>query len=88
LHFEAGRGLTPREAAKLLRISPDRVRAMIRRGKLGAINLARHRCGRPRFVVLPSHLADFVRGRQAATPAPPKPKRKKHPSDFVDYYPD
>jgi excisionase family DNA binding protein len=81
------RGYTPAELARLLRVSPDRVRAWIVAGELGAIDTARHRCGRPRYVILPQHLADFVRRRTAAAaPTQPEPRRRR--PAIVDYYPD
>jgi hypothetical protein len=80
------RGLTPREVAKLLRISPDRVRLMIARGELGAINTAPAHCGRPRYIVLPHHLADFERRHAAAAP-PPRPRRRRQPT-VIDFFPD
>jgi hypothetical protein len=80
------RGYTPRELGRLLRISPDRVRAMIQSGELGAVDTARHRCGKPRYVVLPHHLAEFER-RRAGGP-PPKPARRRKRTAMVDYYPD
>lgn len=78
-------GYTPRELSKLLRVSPDRIRAWIRSGELGAIDTARHRCGKPRFIVLPHHLAEFERRR---TTAPPKraPRRRRQPP-AIDFYP-
>lgn len=79
-------GMTPREVAKLLRVSRDRVRAWIKSGELGAINTAVTRCGKPQFVVLPHHLAEFARSRAAATRAP-APRRKKRTA-VVDYFPD
>jgi excisionase family DNA binding protein len=78
--------MTPRELARLLRVSPDRVRAWIATGELPALNVARHRCGRPRFVILPHHLAEWERMRQAAPPA--KPPRRRHRPAVVDYYAD
>jgi hypothetical protein len=80
------RGYTPRELARLLRVSPDRIRAWITRGELGAINTAPVLCGKPRFVVLPHHLAEFELRRRAA--APPKPSRRQQRPAVVDYYPD
>jgi hypothetical protein len=80
-------GLTVRDVAKRYRISPDKVRALIKRGALSAINTASALCGRPRFVVLPHHLAAFEEQRRAAAP-PPKPKRKSKMMSFIDYYPD
>src|SRR5262249_46399342 len=55
-------------------------------GELGAIDTARHRCGRPRYVILPHHLAAWERGRQAAPP--PRPARRRERAPAVDYYPD
>ena len=80
-------GWTPNELARLLRVSPDRIRDFIRRGELLALNLARHRCGKPRYVILPHHLAESERGRQAAAPQPPKPKHQKQSAE-IDFYPD
>jgi excisionase family DNA binding protein len=77
-------GLTPSEVAKVLRVSPNKVRTWIDRGELEAVNTADARCGKRRFVVLPEQLAAFTRGRQAATP--PKPRRRKRP--VKDYLPD
>jgi excisionase family DNA binding protein len=80
------RGYTPRELARLLRVSPDQIRAWIRSGELGAIDTARVRCGRPQFVVLPEHLAEFTR-RRAAAPPRPAPRRRRRTA-LVDYFPD
>ena len=79
------RGMTPRELARLLRISPYRVRAMIVAGELGAVNAAPARCRRPRFVVLPHHLAEWEEGRKAAQPKAP---RRRRPANVIDFYPD
>jgi hypothetical protein len=81
-----GGGYTPADLARLLRVSPDRVRLWIHNGELPALNTASARCGRPRYVVLPHHLAEFERGRQAAAPKPPARRRRKPP--MVDYFPD
>jgi hypothetical protein len=81
-------GLTPNEFARVVRMSPDRVRDMIRSGELGAIDTSRHRCGRPRYVILPQHVAEWEQRRRAATPEAPKPPRKRKQTGFVDYYPD
>jgi excisionase family DNA binding protein len=79
--------LTVREVARLYRVSPDKVRGWIKAGRLGAINTSEARCGKPRFIVLPRHLQEFERGRQASPP--PKPaKRRRKPKGYVDYFPD
>lgn len=81
-----GRGLTVADVARRYRVSPDKVRAWIRRGELRAVNTAVVACARPRFVVLPEALAEFERGRAAGPP--PKPARKRSRPFLVDYYPD
>jgi hypothetical protein len=50
------------------------------------VNIADRRCGRPRFVVLPHHLAEFERRRAAAEP--PRPLRRRRQASMTDYYPD
>lgn len=80
-------GLTVADIARLYRVSPDKVRAWIKRGELSAINTSDVRCGKPRFVVTPQALAAFERGRQAATPNAPKPKRRRK-TNQIDFYPD
>jgi hypothetical protein len=81
------RGHTPREVARLYRVSPDRVRAWIKSGELGAVNIAHTRCGKPRFVVLPHHLSEFEQRRKASTTTKPPRRRRREPA-AVDYYPD
>jgi excisionase family DNA binding protein len=77
-------GLTPNELAKLLRISPDKVRAWITAGELPAVNVADAKCGRPRYIILPHHLAEWEQRRAAAKPRRTRKKR----TTKVDYYPD
>jgi excisionase family DNA binding protein len=78
-------GLTPREAGRFLRVSPDKVRALIRSGRLGAVNLGA--CGRDRFIVLPEHLAAFAAANRAAIPPAPA-RRRRRSAPVVDFYPD
>jgi hypothetical protein len=79
-------GLTVREVARRYRVSPDKIRAFIARGELLAVNTASAACGKPRFVVLPHHLAAFEQRRAGGPPA--KPQRRPKRSEAVDYYPD
>jgi hypothetical protein len=82
------RGITPAEFARRYRTGEDRVRAMIRRGELGALDLAPSRLGRPRYLIMPAHIEAFERRHAAATPAArPAPKRRR-PAGFVDFFPD
>jgi hypothetical protein len=79
-------GMTVKEFARLFRVNPDKVRAWIKSGQLGAVNTAAAQCSKPRFVVLPRHLEEFERRRSATLP-PNAPKRRKRVA-AVDYYPD
>jgi hypothetical protein len=81
------RGLTPAEFAARYRLGQDRVRAMILRGELGALDLAPARLGRPRYVITPTHAAAFERRWAAATQAKPAPRGKKR-TQVIDYFPD
>jgi hypothetical protein len=80
------RGRTPAEVGRYLRISADRVRAMIARGEIGAIDTAPRRTGRRRYVVLPEHVQAWIQRHQAA-PETPRPARRKRIC-AVDFYPD
>jgi excisionase family DNA binding protein len=80
------RGYTPGELARLLRVSPDRIRAWIARGELAAVNTADVRCGKRRYVILPHQLAAWVQSRLAGPP--PTPPRRRKPRQLIDYYPD
>jgi len=70
-------GYTPNELGRLLRVSPDRIRRWIAAGELGAINTAPSRLSKPRFIVLPHHLAEFERSRAAAAPKPAVRRRRR-----------
>jgi excisionase family DNA binding protein len=78
--------MTPAELARLLRVSIDRVRGWIASGRLAAVNTAKSRCDKPRYVVLPHHLAEFERLLGVAPPAKPVHRRRR-PVE-TDYYPD
>ncbi|HYT89045.1 MAG TPA: helix-turn-helix domain-containing protein [Gemmataceae bacterium] len=79
-------GLTVREVAARLRVSPDKVRLWIQKGELVAVNTAAVLCGKPRYVITPEALAAFEK-RRTAGPQPKTPRRRKK-SQLVDYYPD
>jgi hypothetical protein len=85
---ESLRGFTPREVACVVRVSPDRVRALIQSGQLGAINLATGRNRKPRYIILPEHLAEFARARRVVPPAPAPAPRRKRMTGGIDFYPD
>jgi hypothetical protein len=80
-------GMTPREFGRLYRLSPDRVRAMILRGELQALNTAPSRCGRPRFIIMPAHALAWEQSRAAAVPPKPQRLRRKDPEGWIDFFP-
>jgi transposase len=79
-------GLTVADVARRYRVSPDKIRAWIRRGELRAINTADALSGKPRFVVTTDALAEFEK-RRTTTPTP-KPQRRKRQPQLIDFYPD
>jgi hypothetical protein len=82
----AERGLTPNEFAAAYRIGPDRVRGMILRGQLGAVNVAPPG-SRPRYVILPRHVQAWEHEHRAARPAPaPRKRRRRQEVDFFPNY--
>ncbi len=83
---EIEHGLTPREFGAYYRLSPDFVRSLIMRGRLGAINTARNRMGKPRFIILPRHAREWEE-EQRAVPAVETPRRRKR-LVTKDFYPD
>jgi hypothetical protein len=81
------RGMTPAELGRYLHVSPDFVRDEIRAGRLKAIDTSRQRGRRPRFVILPHHLAEWERSRAAIPTEQTVPRRKKR-TVAIDYFPD
>ena len=79
------RGYTVREFAKKYRVSYERVRTVIRRGELRAVNMGT-KC-KPYFVILPEHEREFADSRPAAET---KPTRRQYVrrKPVKDFYPD
>jgi hypothetical protein len=70
-------GYTVADVARRHRVSPDWIRELIRKGKLRAISTARTKSGRPRFVILPEHLAEYESGIEVGQPVERVPRRKR-----------
>jgi hypothetical protein len=79
---DATTGLTPNEFARMLRVKADRVRTWIKSGKLLAVNVAEAECSKPRFIILPDHLAEWIRSRQTIPPQKPRGKRRLATKDY------
>lgn len=81
-----GRGYTTGDVAALLRVGQDKIVNWIRRGDLRAVNVSSALTGRPRYIVLPDHLEEFLRCRSAAEPPkPPRSSRRKQ-LGYVEYF--
>jgi hypothetical protein len=76
--------LTVAEVARRYRMGKVKVRALIARGELRAMNVATSLSSKPRWIVLPEALAEFERGRAAL---PPSPARRKKRTEAIDYFP-
>ena len=80
------RGYTTRDIARLCRVGEDTVRGWIRSGELR--HQHRHaRSGRPRYVVLPEHLAEWTRHHEVTAPPKPTPRRRRR-TVAIDFFPD
>jgi hypothetical protein len=78
-------GFTVADVARRYRVGEDKVRAWIKSGKLGAINTRDTSCSKPRYVVLPEHLAAFEKARSVAPP--PKAPKRRRPAGQKDFFP-
>jgi hypothetical protein len=83
----APRCFTPPTAAEFLGVSPEKVIAWIKRGELRASNITADPRGRPRYIITPAALEDFLRSREPKPPAP-HPKRRRKADDVPDFFPD
>jgi hypothetical protein len=79
------RGYTTADAAKLLRVSEEKIRKWIKSGQLAALDTAEPNSRKPRFVILPDAIERFAAARSPALP--PKPTRRKRRTEEVDYFP-
>jgi excisionase family DNA binding protein len=80
------KGLTVKEVSALLRIGQSKVRALIKSGRLRAVNIPTA-AGKSRFVVQPQDFQAFVDRHQAVEPKP-MPRRRKPSLGGRDWYPD
>jgi hypothetical protein len=82
------RGYTVADLALRWRMGADKIRGLIRRGELPAINTSSVRCGKPRFVVLPEVAHDYEQTLAVSTPPPKPTPRRKRTEQLVDYFAD
>jgi hypothetical protein len=69
-------------------MSPCRIRSLIKKGVLRAINTAPSKSGKARYICLPEHVAEYERQMQVVPEPPPRPRRKpRKEMDEKDFYP-
>src|ERR1051326_3032828 len=85
--IERRRGYTTQDVARVLRCSSDSVRTMVRSGRLGAVNMRNATSGKPRFIVMPEHLAAFIEANKVYVPPKPERRRRRSP-EMIDYFPE
>jgi excisionase family DNA binding protein len=78
--------LTPPEVAKRLRVSPERVIAWIRSGRLAAVNVGSGP-KRPRYRVAQEAVDALLRSLAVAphTPRPTRARRQRRPATWIEY---
>ena len=78
--------LTCSQVAEILQCKVDRVRALIKSGKLVASNIGNSQV-KPRFRIAPEAVDDFLRQTQVVPPAQPaRRQRRNQDPDFVSYF--
>lgn len=76
------RAYTPPQLAKRWAVSPDRIRAMIRSGRLAAFNLA-DPGERPQFRIGADAVEAFERGQEVQTPVRRQARRRLPPVEEI-----
>lgn len=79
------RALTVRDVTERFGVGGHTVLGWIARGELRAVDVSRHRGGRPRWRITAEALAAFELAR---TPSPlqPRTRRKRTPADVIEFY--
>jgi excisionase family DNA binding protein len=73
--------------ARHLRVSRSKILGWIAAGELRAVNVARRRGGRPRWLVPADALLEFEQRRAAVPAAEPGPRRRRAaPAGVVEYF--
>ncbi len=78
--------LTPGEAAEQLKVTPEQIRSLIRKGRLSAVNVGAGK-KRPLYRIPPQALQDFLENHRQTVLSQPK-KRFKQPPPVQDFFPD
>lgn len=78
---------TPPTLAQHWGVAPEKIIAWIRRGELRAANITSDPHGRPRYIIRPEWVDEFLASRQPVPPTP-RPKRRRKSAAEVDFFPD
>ena len=78
---------TPEDVAERLKVSSEHVRALIRTGRLTAVNLAVGK-KRPLYRIRTEALAEFLADAGRSAPSTPRLPRFKRPPPVEDHFPD
>jgi excisionase family DNA binding protein len=78
--------LSPPDAAKVVGVSPDKIRTFIERNELAACNLALNLGGRPRWRIRRSDLEDFLKRRAANAVVKTSRRIRRQPVDVIEFF--
>jgi hypothetical protein len=78
-------GWTVRGLARRWLVSPDKIRAFLRRGELVGVNVATNVSARPQWRITRESVERFEQRRSSAPP--PRPARRRKRPTLIDYYP-
>jgi hypothetical protein len=82
-------GFTVADLCRRWRVGEDKVRALIRRGELAALDLRSHRAGRPQYRVTHEAVIAFEQRRSTVPPPKPKQNKRQQPArSWNDFFPD
>lgn len=81
-----GRCRSARQQAAIRGVSPSKVIAWIRAGKLPAANMAAGMLGRPRFRIAPEDAAAFWEGRLVKSAVPATKRRRRTLAQALEYF--
>ena len=76
---------SPPELAKLYRVKPDKILALIRAGELRAVDLRSPDSTRPRWRIPADAIVEFE-NRRSATPPPKPTRRRRRQADVTEYF--
>ncbi len=77
--------LTPPKLVRRMGVDANKIRLLIERGELTAINAATRLGGRPRWRIRPEDLAEFLQRRRSPAAPVPRQRRRRSP-DVIQFF--